>query len=31
VLKRGKYKFRAKKAADAQHLAGLSRTVSLRR
>jgi predicted GH43/DUF377 family glycosyl hydrolase len=31
TLKRGKYKFRAKKAADAQHLAGLSRTVSLRR
>jgi predicted GH43/DUF377 family glycosyl hydrolase len=30
-LKRGKYKFRAKKAADAQHLAGLSRTVLLRR
>ena len=31
TLKRGKYKFRAKKAADAQHLAGMSRTVSLRR
>jgi hypothetical protein len=30
-LKRGKYKFRAKKAADAQHLAGMSRVVSLRR
>jgi len=30
-LKRGKHKFRAKKAADAQHLAGLSRVVLLRR
>ena len=30
TLKRGKYKFRAKKAADAQHLAGLSRVVSFR-
>jgi predicted GH43/DUF377 family glycosyl hydrolase len=30
-LKRGKYKFRAKKAADAQHLAGMSRVVSIRR
>jgi predicted GH43/DUF377 family glycosyl hydrolase len=30
-LKRGKHKFRAKKAADAQHLAGMSRVVLLRR